>query len=130
MGADTMRLLATIPELAGWEGGQRTPPGREPDGAASSADPIPQHPLPAVAAPETDGEAVPVEPAAPKARPTRRPARTSFPWTSVALLAAVAFVAWAMAGWNDARRSARQRAEERWASLLEPADGPEERVIR
>jgi hypothetical protein len=85
MGADTMRVLATIPELVT---------------AQADAEPAVVTPV------------APLEPAG----TIRVCPRPSFPWASVAALALVAVAVWSIAGWRDARRLARQQAEERLAS--------------
>ncbi|MFM1904419.1 MAG: hypothetical protein RLZZ440_2319 [Planctomycetota bacterium] len=110
-----MRRLATIPDL-----GTAGTPALEPVCP----------PAVGVTDPGRAGSADEAEPAA-----TPRPARTiritpkaAFPWASIAALVAFAVAAWSLASWNDARRLARQQAEQRLADR--PSATSVEAVLR
>lgn len=110
MGAEAMRLLATIPDLGPVLAAQPAIPVCPEPAERSTALPM------AVDLADSAGEAPLADRSSPpRPRPIRVTPKASFPWASVAALLAFAFAAWSLATWNDARRLVRQQAEERLA---------------
>ncbi len=105
-----MRLLATIPDV-----GPFLPAPVEIPVCPESAEKSAALPM-AVDPDDSTGETQADRGVAPHPlRTIRVTPKASFPWASVAALVAFAFAAWSLATWNDARRLARQQAEERLA---------------